>query len=534
MDKSKVSWSSRLGGKIKIYLSVGLVFAVVVGSFLFLDVSPLEIFSSPEEFARLGDEMWPPTFSNFDRTLALLFETLVMAFAGTLIGSLIAVPLAFAATKAIPTNPFLRLFAKGLITAARAIPALVFALILVRLLGFGPLVGAIALSFSSVGMIGRQVVDSLDTLPKVRFESGLSHGLTRSQVLIASGLPVVIPTIVSSILHRLEINLRSSAVLGFVGAGGIGILLIKDLGQLNYSGALGTTALILAVVFASESLSSRIRLGILRPPKSGLRSSWRGLEPKAFDPALRLYSFSVGAILVSGAALAFLVVSSTNSIRTFESIFSIVRKAWPPNFSDYSDLLVVGLGQTFAMAISGTSLGLLVAIPLALLGASNVTRFWLLNKASRLVMSAIRATPDLVFALFFVVAVGLGPAAGVYAMAVGTAGILGKFFSDSLEDASIEVRDAFAAHGATSLKYLVAGLIPERGGALTAALLHMVDINMRISISLGIIGVGGIGLLLNGALSVLAFDTVFAILVVLIVGVALLEKLTSRAKKLAA
>lgn len=506
-----------------------ILISAIFGSFIFLEVSPLELFSSQNEFSRLAGEMWPPTIDNLPRSLELLFETLIMALAGTLIGSLVALPLSFLATKAIAGNNLVRVIAKGFITAARAIPALVFALILVRLLGFGPLVGALALSLSSVGMIGRQVVDSLDTIPRQRFELGLAQGLTRSQVLISSGLPIVIPTLVSSVLHRLEINLRSSAVLGFVGAGGIGILLVKDLGQLNYSGALGTTSLIVALVFVSESLSSRIRLRIMEP--GGQTGHLSGSGVRVRDPALTLYGVTGIALALSGGALFFLTLFSSNSIRAFESVLVILNKSWPPNFDEYGSEILFGIIESFAMAIAGTSLGLIFAVPLALLGSSNIVRTRMVNRFARFIMSAVRSTPDLIFALFFVSAVGLGPSAGVYAIAIGTGGILGKFLADSLEEAPWSTREAFDSIGLSRAHYLLSAALPERRGALVASIFHMADINIRISIGLGVIGLGGIGMLLTGALSALAFDSVTAILLGLVIIVALLEKTTTWIKR---
>ena len=522
----KTRWRKTPKTKLRPILFFGLIAAAA--SFGFLGIAPWELLLNTQQIQRLLTELSAPNFSDWLLVAPLILETLLMALAGTLLGVVLAFPLGFMASNVLGFVRPVRLAAKAIIVITRAVPTLVFALIFVRLFGFGPMVGVLALAISSLGMIGRQFADALDNLPSDIAESRRFLGQNTFQFALSNLVPNILPSIVAIVFYRLEINLRSSSVLGFVGAGGVGILLARDLGQLNYSGAMGTVILVLAVLLAIEAVSSILRPGFSKRNRAASKAITS--SAKRTDPAKRLFVAPLVFAIPSSLALVYLFFSSETNVRSIDAIQSILAKSWPPNFSDFSNLLVSGLVETIAIAIAGTSLGLLFAFPLAALAARNISPWPLMRVMVRFVMSLTRSLPDVVIALLFVVSVGLGPSAGVYAVALGTSAMLGRLLADVFEDTSDSLRQSFWALGSGSIKFFVSGVIPENGPRIVATVLHALDINIRVTISLGLVGVGGIGMLLSGAVSALAFDTALAILIVIVAAVASLENLSGRIK----
>jgi phosphonate transport system permease protein len=143
----------------------------------------------------------------------------------------------------------------------------------------------------------------------------------------------------------------------------------------------------------------------------------------------------------------------------------------------------------------------------------------------------IRGIPELILAIIFVAAIGLGPVAGIFALSIGTAGFLAKLIADSVEEIEPAPREAITATGATRLQELFTSVLPQVMPALIGQLLYTFDINIRSSAILGIVGGGGIGFLLFNSMKVLAFDTTAAIIVAIFVVVYAIELLAGYVRK---
>ena len=137
----------------------------------------------------------------------------------------------------------------------RAIPDLIFAAIFVRAFGIGPLAGILALGLHSIGMIGKMFADALENADATPREASVSTGASKWQAIFASILPQATPTMIGTSLYRLDINVRASAVLGLVGAGGIGFIIQSALRSLDYPSALSAVSVIFIVILAIESVS---------------------------------------------------------------------------------------------------------------------------------------------------------------------------------------------------------------------------------------------------------------------------------------
>ena len=146
----------------------------------------------------------------------------------------------------------------------------------------------------------------------------------------------------------------------------------------------------------------------------------------------------------------------------------------------------------------GTLLAMLIGAPLAFFGARNLSPHPLLVTLSRAVVSLLRAIPELISALFFVLAYGFGPIAGVLALALHAAGFLGKFYAEDIENADTGPQEALRAIGANRLKLLRYAMLPQVLPQYIAYTLYILDRNVRMATVIGLVGAGGIGLELKG------------------------------------
>lgn len=187
--------------------------------------------------------------------------------------------------------------------------------------------------------------------------------------------------------------------------------------------------------------------------------------------------------------------------------------------------------QTIEMAIWGTILAILLAIPLGFFGARNYAPFAYLYHASRTISSFLRAMPELIIALFLVLAYGFGPIAGVLALGLHTAGFLGKFFAEDIENADKGPQEALQSTGANRIKVLAYTVLPQVLPSYMAYVQYILERNIRTATILGIVGAGGIGQELKGRFEMFNFGHVATILMVILVTVIFLEYLTGRLRK---
>lgn len=187
--------------------------------------------------------------------------------------------------------------------------------------------------------------------------------------------------------------------------------------------------------------------------------------------------------------------------------------------------------QTIEMAFWGTILAILIAIPLGFFGARNYAPVAFFYHASRTFSSFLRAMPELIIALFLVLAYGFGPIAGVLALGLHTAGFLGKFFAEDIENADKGPQDALRSTGANQVKVLTYAVLPQVAPSYMAYVQYILERNIRTATILGIVGAGGIGQELKGRFEMFNFGHVGTILLVILVTVILLEYFTGALRR---
>jgi phosphonate transport system permease protein len=190
---------------------------------------------------------------------------------------------------------------------------------------------------------------------------------------------------------------------------------------------------------------------------------------------------------------------------------------FPPSSGGHLDLLLKAMGETLAIAFLGTLIATVVAFPVSFLAASNTTPHAAVRFVVRRCLDVIRSVDALIWALVFVGVVGLGPFAGILAIAVSDTGALGKLFSEAIESADERTRESVLASGGTGFLAVRFGLLPQVLPIIAGQILYFIESNVRSATIIGIVGAGGIGLQLSEQIRTYDFDQVaFAVIMILI------------------
>lgn len=255
-------------------LAVALAGAIAVASVIAevdLAVLAANIHRLPDYLARIlrldnGSPVWSDPAEwmwGLDLWLLLMGETILIAYVGTLTGAMGGFVLCFLSATNLVRNPIVRITAKRVLEFCRTVPELVFALVFVQAFGLGPLPGILALAIHTVGALGKlfaEVVENIDMKP---VDGAVSCGASWTQSIRYAVLPQVMSNFASYALLRFEINVRGAAVMGFVGAGGIGQDLIEAIRKFYYSDVSALLFLIIVTVMLIDLTTERIRHALL-------------------------------------------------------------------------------------------------------------------------------------------------------------------------------------------------------------------------------------------------------------------------------
>ena len=199
------------------------------------------------------------------------------------------------------------------------------------------------------------------------------------------------------------------------------------------------------------------------------------------------------------------------------SLAKFIALMFPPSSGGHLNLLVTAMGETLAIAFLGTLIATVVAFPISFLAAKNTSPHGVIRFAIRRCLDTIRGVDALIWALVFVGVVGLGPFAGILAIAVSDTGALGKLFSEAIESSEERARESVLASGGTNLLAVRFGLLPQVLPIIAGQILYYFESNVRSATIIGIVGAGGIGLQLSEQIRTYDFDQVaFAVIMILI------------------
>jgi len=217
------------------------------------------LFSNLTRGAGILAEFWPPDFSVLPRTVAPLLETIQMAVIASVIGCAVALPVAFLASRVTSPNTLAYLLDRGILSVVRALPDVLYALIFVAALSIGPLPGILALILFNISVVAKLLSETVDGVDHGPIEAARATGANRLLTVRWAVLPQVLPNYVAYSLYAFELNVRASAVLGIVGAGGIGNLINETRRFFQYDKLMVVVLEILILVIIIEWVSIWLR-----------------------------------------------------------------------------------------------------------------------------------------------------------------------------------------------------------------------------------------------------------------------------------
>ncbi|MEM9516789.1 MAG: phosphonate ABC transporter, permease protein PhnE [Actinomycetota bacterium] len=522
--------------------------------------------------------------------LQLLVDTFFMAFLATVIGVALSIPLGLLASRNVVSNPIIRTAAKLVIAFARAVPSLILALVFVRVFGIGPIAGILAIGLHSIGFCGKLFSAAADNIDLGQRDGVAATGASRSQELLTGVWSQMVPSVIATALYRVEINFREGTLIGLVGGGGIGLYIRGVQGNLRYQELLGVTVVIIVAVIVMELLSQAARRTILGPTdplsdRAQLRAVGGGIfgfsitersstrlvqrrraaievqrrraeieRDRAQTPAIdggdqgqaspvevsdieltppwtadriKLTGLAIGVAVCTVLSFA---VPDIDVGRFFSSLADVPATLWrlvPSNLDWWTEAVRSDLIETIAIGFAATFMAMIVALPVSFLAASNVAPNRLVFRSTRLFTILVRATPELVLAVIFVAAIGLGPRTGTIALAIGMFGFSTRLFADAIEEAGAGPREGVISSGSTRLQETTSGVFPQVWPALLSQGLYVFDVSLRASTVLGIVGAGGIGFLLSNAMRTLNFEVAGGIIFCIFVIVGGIELISS-------
>ena len=542
------------------WLAVVLATAIAL-AWKYAQVSPQVLFqrATLHELTRFLAQSVPPDFSwSFLGTVAHAgLVTVATAIASTILSVLFGVPLAVLACASLwRTGPIaasagagwrarvlqmLSVLVRSLLGFLRAVPDLLWALLLVAALGLGPLAGTIALAISYTGVLGRVYAEVFDAVEAQPVEALLSTGASRVQIFITAIWPQALPNLVAYTLYSFECCVRAAAVLGFVGAGGIGYEISLSMRMFDYRQVSTLLLAFLLILSLTDLISRALRrslsgewgqhrtsfkramsleaLNVHPPPKAQQPlEAQQPLQPRRMWPSSlpgRLQGPSLlaaifGAIVISFYSSGFLGLVSRDALAIPHDLLHFSARLIPPDLSlGFLRSLSLPILETLAISLLGTLLGVVLGGPLALFATSRLIlplpfepgrRFLPALAARRMVywtsrslLSVLRSIPELVWALLCIVAIGIGPFAGTIALGLHTTGVLGKLYADTMEEVRMQPVEALRALGATPLQVLLWAIWPQTRQLMASYTVLRWDMNLRAATILGLVGGGGLG-----------------------------------------
>jgi phosphonate transport system permease protein len=224
-----------------------------------LDIEWSYFSDAHEQAADLAARMWPPRWSYLPRIVRPLIDTIHIATLGTMIAIVLAIPVAFLAARNTTANGLTWAIGRGILVGSRSINTVIWGLLFVAIFGPGAVAGIFAVAARSVGFIAKLIAEAIEEVDAGQIEAVAATGAGTLQTWWVAIVPQVMPVLLGTTIYRWDINVRESSVLGFVGAGGIGLLLHASINTFAWSQVLVILLAILVIVLLSEALSASVR-----------------------------------------------------------------------------------------------------------------------------------------------------------------------------------------------------------------------------------------------------------------------------------
>lgn len=503
------------GRSLKKWISLLLVLALFYLSALFLGIDPGYFIKRSSHLGDIAGKLIPPDWNYAGNIIKPLLATIQMSVTGTSLGAFFALVFAPLCSKTTGFPNWLRGFLKLLIQIVRSFPALILALAATFIFGLGTFAGTAAIMVYTFAIMARLTYEDIESAPQGAYRALRSMGAGKYKAFVRAIIPEIGSSYLSNALYMLESNVRQSAILGYVGAGGLGLLINEKVSWREYE----KVGMILIMLFAAVCIiewTSHFLTAVVRNEKN------IGEKGKK--------------IIISVFALVFLICTFTINAPDFShTSVTVLRNMFlgfiQPNPELITDLSKAGLAylllETICISLAGTLLGAVIAFPLAVLNTSKLVPKPV-SLLFRLVVMVIRSVPFIIYGIIFVRVTGQGAFTGVLTIAVCSVGLITKRFTEAIDSLDFRAGDALKNMGIPGILRLRYAILPQLWPSLASAVLYRFDVNIREASILGLVGAGGIGTPLLFAMNHYDWKSAGAISLGLIVIVLLIDILSTK------
>jgi len=511
--------------RIKFYFGITILAAVVALGFVYLSLDPVRLILVVPSFVRyIAANFFPPSFTNMQMYASAVLHTVAVAVVATFISATLSFAFALLMSDAIMPVAAVRWLVRFVMTFLRSIPVVIWASIMVFIFGIGSMVGLLALVLSTMGFLSRSYTESINEIAVKKLEPLRASGVSTPRLIIHGLLPEFAPAWVNWTLFTFEISIRASAVLGMVGAGGIGFTIQTYLNLRRFNQGATLILLLVAIVLLAEFAAGWVRKKIL-VGNDGQEQTMKAEQKIRIMPLpVRVWKIGiiVGLFAIFSAGLHFANLDFSRFVSRLPNIPRVMSMLMAVNPA----MVIPGLQAFFTslvMGVVGLVLGGLFAFVLAFLAADNIAPWRTLAICIKAFVSIVRAVPGLVIILMIVAAIGFGYTTGVVALSISTMGYLTKAFIGTIEEQHKGVITAMRASGANWGQIVIHGLLPSVATGFLAWLAIRLEMSVAESITLGIVGAGGIGTLLRRATIALDHPTITTMVLIIFVCMFVLE-----------
>jgi phosphonate transport system permease protein len=409
------------------------------------------------------------------------------------------------------------LFMRGLFAIPRSIHEIIWGIFFVNIIGLDPLVAILAIAIPFGAITAKVFSEILDETPRHSLQGLLNGGVSTPKAILYSLLPQAFPNLLSYSFYRLECAIRSAAVLGIIGAGGLGYQIMLSFQSLRYEPMWTLFIALFALCGVTDLWSGVLRRQFGAASRIDLKLGKSTAKRAATQPNNRVIQ---GSLLFVAILLPFSIwyvqadFSKLWADRTLLLLGDVTRSAYPPRLleGDLARLLLLS-GQTLAMSILAMAFACLGGLLLAFPAASTLTlpggvfaggrsgRLQWLGGATvltitRLILLVTRALPTPVWALLLMFVLFPGILPGAIALGLHTLGILGRLMAEVIENLDDRPLRALHAQGASGPQVFLYGILPRTLPGFTAYSLYRWEVCIRETVIVGIVGAGGLGMLM--------------------------------------
>lgn len=470
--------------------------------------------------AQKGERVPTPIFGK-------LFETIAIGLMATLFAVIFAVPLSFLAAHNImarvPGGIVIYYVMRTFLNVVRSVDTLIWGILIVVWIGLGSFAGTLALTIHSIAALGKLYSEEVEHIDPGPIEAITATGANLLQVIRYAVIPQIVPPFLAYTLLRWDINMRMATVVGFVAGGGIGFYVVETIRKgayEQYAAALWAVAVVIILVdYISAKWRARILAG---EEKVSLEA------PKPFYTSLRALAYLALGLALFAFCWQLAQIDLRKLFEPAPTFIKVLRDFVEIDLNpDVLDTVWKQMLITVFQALMATTLGGLIAVPFSFLAARNLMGgnpvSLIVYYLARSMFNILRSIEALLYVAIFVFWVGIGPFAGMLALAITTFALIGKLFSEAIENIDPGPLEAIAATGATGLQQIIYAILPQIIPPFISYLIYQWDINVRIATIVGFAGGGGVGLLLNTYFSMLQYHKAGTVVAMIVLVVALMD-----------